>query len=132
MHNLKKINHLPQQQQEHDIGRTKPESIELEGDAVPKNSHVSRTDAKLDGKAAKVYRRSTRFGSSQESGLYFVSSSNQQARHKIQLNRIFGVVGDGVYDRLLAFGQAKSSSYWFSSSQTNFGDLLMYGLPILC
>jgi putative iron-dependent peroxidase len=123
VHNLKKFNHLPQQKQEQVIGRTKPDSVELEGEAMPKNSHVSRTDAKLDGKAAKVYRRSTPFGTSQENGLYFVSFSNQQARHQIQLDRMFGVVGDGIYDRLLDFSQAKSSSYWFAPSQTSLDDL---------
>jgi putative iron-dependent peroxidase len=121
--NLKEFNQLPQQKQEQVIGRTKPDSIELEGEAMPKNSHVSRTDAKLDGKAAKVYRRSTPFGTSQENGLYFVSFSNQQARHQIQLDRMFGVVGDGIYDRLLDFSQAKSSSYWFAPSQTSLDDL---------
>lgn len=125
VHNLEKFNDLPQQEQEHVIGRTKPDSVELEGEAMPKNSHVSRTDTRLDGKAAKVYRRSTPFGNSQENGLYFVSFSNKQARHQIQLDRMFGVVGDGIYDRLLDFSQAKSSSYWFAPSQTSLDDLFV-------
>jgi putative iron-dependent peroxidase len=123
VHNLKNFNHLSQQQQEQVIGRTKADSIELQGDAMPKNSHVSRTDAKLGGKAAKVYRRSTPFGTSQHNGLYFVSFSKQQARHQIQLDRMFGVAGDGIYDRLLDFSQAKSSSYWFAPSQTSLDDM---------
>jgi len=123
VHNLKEFNHLPQPEQEKVIGRTKPDSIELEGDAMPENSHVSRTDAKLDGKAAKVYRRSTPFGNSQEKGLYFVSFANDQARHQIQLDSMFGVIGDGIYDRLLDFSQAKSSSYWFAPSQTMLDEL---------
>jgi len=123
VHNLKEFNHLPRPEQEKVIGRTKPDSIEFEGEAMPNNSHVSRTDAKLDGKAAKVYRRSNPFGNSQEKGLYFVSFANQQARHQIQLDRMFGVVGDGIYDRLLDFSQAKSSSYWFAPSQTALDEL---------
>jgi putative iron-dependent peroxidase len=123
VHNLEAFKQLPQQEQEQVIGRTKPDSIELEGDDMPKNSHVSRTDAKLNGKAAKVYRRSTPFGNTQEKGLYFVSFANQQARHQIQLDRMFGVVGDGIYDHLLDFSQAKSSSYWFAPSQTALDDL---------
>jgi len=124
VHNLKAFNHLEQPEQEKVIGRTKPDSIELEGEAMPNNSHVSRTDAKLDGQAAKVFRVSTPFGNSQEKGLYFVSFANQQARHQIQLDRMFGVVGDGIYDRLLDFSQAKSSSYWFTPSQTALDELL--------
>ncbi len=124
VHNLTAFKQMPQQQQEKVIGRTKPDSIELEGDAMPNNSHVSRTDAKLDGKAAKVYRRSTPFGNSQEKGLYFVSFANEQARHQIQLDRMFGKVGDGLYDRLLDFSQAKTSSYWFAPSKTALEALL--------
>lgn len=118
VHNLNAFKQLPVRQQEEVIGRTKQDSIELEGDAMPNNSHVSRTDAKLDGKAAKVYRRSTPFGNSQEKGLYFVSFANEQARHQIQLDRMFGLVEDGICDRLLDFSQAKTSSYWFAPSQT--------------
>jgi len=124
VHNLSAFNQMPIQAQEQVIGRTKPDSIELEGDAMPNNSHVSRTDAKLDGKAAKVYRRSTPFGNSQEKGLYFVSFANDQARHQIQLDRMFGVTDDGISDRLLDFSQAKSSSYWFAPSQTALDALL--------
>jgi len=124
VHNLNSFKKLAQPEQEQVIGRTKPDSIELEGDAMPNNSHVSRTDAKLDGKAAKVYRRSTPFGNTQEKGLYFVSFANDLARHQIQLDRMFGVTGDGIYDRLLDFSQAKSSSYWFAPSQTMLDALL--------
>ncbi len=124
VHDLHAFNQLKQQQQEQVIGRTKPDSIELEGEAMPNNSHVSRTDAKLNGKAAKVYRRSTPFGNSQEKGLYFVSFANEQARHQIQLDRMFGVTGDGIYDRLLDFSQAQTSSYWFAPSQTALDTLL--------
>ncbi len=124
VHDLNAFNQLKQQQQEQVIGRTKPDSIELEGDDMPENSHVSRTDATLNGKAAKVYRRSTPFGNSQEKGLYFVSFAKEQARHQIQLDRMFGMVGDGIYDRILDFSQAKSSSYWFAPSQTALKELL--------
>lgn len=124
VHDLNAFNQLEQQQQEQVIGRTKPDSIELEGDDMPDNSHVSRTDAKLNGIAAKVYRRSTPFGNSQEKGLYFVSFSKDQARHQIQLDRMFGVVGDDIYDRILDFSQAKTSSYWFAPSQTALKECL--------
>lgn len=124
VHNLTKFSSLPESQQEKVIGRTKPDSIEFEGDAMPENSHVSRTDASLNGKAAKVFRRSTPFGNSQEKGLYFVSFANDQARHQIQLDRMFGMTGDGIYDRLLDFSQAQSSSYWFAPSQTFLEELL--------
>lgn len=124
VHHLSAFNQLPVTQQEKVIGRTKQDSIELEGDAMPNNSHVSRTDANLDGKAAKVYRRSMPFGNTQEKGLYFVSFANQQARHQIQLDRMFGTTGDGICDRLLDFSQAKTSSYWFAPSQTALDALL--------
>ncbi len=61
--------------QERAIGRTKPDSIELEGDAMPPDSHVSRTDLKRDGEAVKIYRRSCPVGTVRDAGLYFSRSA---------------------------------------------------------
>ena len=66
---------LPVADQERVIGRTKPDSIELEGDAMPPDSHVSRTDIKRDGQAVKIYRRSSPVGGIRDAGLYFLAFS---------------------------------------------------------
>ena len=51
VHDLDKFNALKVPDQERVIGRTKTDSIELEGDAQPNDSHVSRTDLKVHGVA---------------------------------------------------------------------------------
>ena len=62
IHDLNAFNALETAAQEQVVGRTKLDSIELEGDAMPLTSHVSRTDLKIDGVAQKIFRRSMPYG----------------------------------------------------------------------
>jgi putative iron-dependent peroxidase len=116
VHDLDAFNAMPQAEQEQVIGRTKPDSIELEGDAMPASSHVSRTDVSEDGVALKIYRRSAPFGSVGRHGLYFLAFSCDPHRFDVQLRRMFGVSGDGEHDRLIEFSEPVSGSYWFAPS----------------
>ncbi len=116
VHDLDSFNALPVADQERVIGRTKKDSIELEGDAMPADSHVSRTDVKVDGDPQRLYRRSFPYGTVSEHGLYFLSFACDPARFDIQLRRMFGVSGDGVRDRLIDFSKVISGSYWFAPS----------------
>ena len=111
VHQLNKFQERSEKEQEGIIGRTKADSIEMTGDAMPHNSHVSRTDVKLDGVAQKVYRRSAPFGNTQECGLYFLSFACEQTRHQIQLDRMFGLTEDGIHDRLIEFSSPVTSSF---------------------
>ncbi len=124
VHDLQAFNHLPIEQQEKVVGRTKGDDIELEGDAMPADSHVSRTDVKVDGKAMKIYRRSAPYGSATEHGLYFLSFSCEMARFTVQLERMFGTTEDGLYDKLIEYSKAVSSSYWFAPSSEDLENLL--------
>lgn len=123
VHDLPAFGRLPVADQERVIGRTKEESIELEGDAMPPDSHVSRTDVKLDGVAQKIYRRSTPYGGVDEHGLYFVAFACELQRFQIQLDRMYGVSGDGVHDRLITFSEAVSGSYWYIPSEAQLAGL---------
>ena len=116
VHDLPKFGALSVEEQERIVGRTKAESIELEGDAMPVDSHVSRTDVKVDGTAMKILRRSSPYGGVAEHGLYFVGFACEQRRLQIQIERMFGVAGDGLSDRLIDFSRAEASSYWFVPS----------------
>jgi len=116
LHDLGAFNALAQTAQEQIIGRTKPDSIELEGDAMAPDSHVSRTDVSEDGVAQKIYRRSAPFGSAGRHGLYFLAFSCAVHRFDVQLRRMFGVAGDGQHDRLIEFSKPLSSAYWFAPS----------------
>lgn len=113
VHDLQAFDQLPVPEQEAVIGRTKADSIELEGEAMPSSSHVSRTDAKVDGVAQKIYRRSTPYGSVQEHGLYFVAFACEISRFQVQLERMFGLSEEGQHDRLIEFSTALTGSYWF-------------------
>lgn len=114
VHSLAAFNELSLNEQEQVIGRTKPDSIELIGDAMPANSHVSRTDVKSDGVALKIYRRSFPFGGAVEHGLYFLAFSCDPLCFDIMLQRMYGTSGDKIRDRLAEFSEAITGSYWFA------------------
>ncbi|MBF2759600.1 MAG: MFS transporter [Ectothiorhodospiraceae bacterium AqS1] len=114
VHDLEKFEALDIGDQEKIIGRTKAESIEFEGDAMPADSHVARTDAEKDGIALKVFRRSSPYASLDRCGLYFLSFACALERHQIQLERMFGVSGDGLSDRLIDFSHPDTGSYLFA------------------
>jgi putative iron-dependent peroxidase len=123
VHDLEAFGALPVAEQERVIGRTKADSIELEGAAMPADSHVSRTDVKLDGVAQKIYRRSTPFGGAAEHGLYFLAFSRELSRFDVQLRRMFGAWDDGLCDRLTAFSRPTTGSYWFAPSEDDLARL---------
>jgi len=114
VHDLPAFHALPVEEQEQVVGRTKIDDIELEGDTMPADSHVSRTDVKLDGVAQKIYRRSAPYGVAGEHGLYFLAFACGIGRFQIQLDRMYGVSGDGLHDRLTEFSAAVTGSYWFA------------------
>jgi putative iron-dependent peroxidase len=123
VHQLAKFNELPVEAQEKVIGRTKPDSIEFEGDAMPNNSHVSRTDVKVDNTALKIYRRSAPFATANECGLMFIGFSCEQRRFQIQLERMFGLAEDGICDKLIDYSTAVAGSYWYAPSREQIEQL---------
>ncbi|MED6311477.1 MAG: Dyp-type peroxidase, partial [Pseudomonadota bacterium] len=114
---LPKLEAVSVPDQDRIIGRTKPDSIELEGDAKPPNFHVSRTDVKLDGTALKICRRSATFGGECEKGLYFIAFSCDPMRFDVLLQRMFGRWKDELHDQLVHYSSPVSGSYWFAPSQ---------------
>lgn len=115
-HNLSAFHASDVKEQEAVIGRTKADSIELEGDDMPATSHVSRTDVKVDNVPQKVWRRSIPWGGVEQNGLYFVGFACELSRLEIQLERMFGLSGDGLKDRLTEFSTPLSSSWFFAPS----------------
>lgn len=113
-HQLSKFQQLPLHEQEKVIGRTKVDDVELTGDDMPEDSHVSRTDVK----GMKIYRRSMPWANATEQGLYFLAFACEQTRFDVQLARMFGASGDGLHDRLVEFSIPTNSAYWFAPSET--------------
>jgi putative iron-dependent peroxidase len=124
LHDLTAFNQLTIEQQEKIIGRTKLENIELEGEAMPVDSHISRTDVKVDGQSMEIYRRSDPYGNATEHGLYFLAFSCEMRRFHIQLERMLGITDDGIHDKLIEFSKAITSSYWFAPSQKDLQHML--------
>ena len=117
VHDLDKFKALDVAAQEAVIGRTRADSIELEGDALARDSHVARTDVTKDGVALKVYRRSAPYATLARHGLYFLAFARARERHQIQLERMYGVSGDGLHDRLVEFSTADTGSYLFAPGE---------------
>lgn len=127
-HHLKEFNQLPVTDQERVIGRTKGDNIEMEGDAMPADSHVSRTDVKVDGVGMKIYRRSTPYyRSAEDHGLYFICFACELRRISIQLERMAGMTEDGLSDHLMKYSTPMTGNYWFMPAQHDLEQLLQAG-----
>ena len=100
----------PVQRQEQMMGRTKPDSVEL--DPNPRDSHVSRTDQEKFG---DVFRRNMPFGTVTQHGTMFVGFTSEQRRLESMLENMAGKL-DGVRDALTLFTQASTGSYYFVPS----------------
>ncbi|TKF20467.1 Dyp-type peroxidase [Vibrio genomosp. F6] len=115
LHDLPAWNRLGVSAQEKVIGRTKPDSIEL--DDVPAASHVGRVDIKEEGKGLKIVRHSLPYGSaSGDHGLLFIAYCNNVHNFTAMLESMYGVT-DGKTDQLLRFTHAVTGAYFFAPSQ---------------
>lgn len=102
---------LGDHEQELVIGRTKPDSMELDEDVMPPTSHVSRTTVEVDGEEQDIFRRNTPYGGITDHGTMFVGFCNQQTTLQVMLERMAGV-GDGVRDRLTEFAEPLTGAYY--------------------
>ena len=123
IHDLARFNALETRQQEQIIGRTKRDSIELQGNAMPDDSHVSRTDATVSGVKQKILRRSVPHGDFDDRGLHFVAFACHLSRIQIQLERMFGASDDGLHDQLVEYSTPESGSYWYVPTVEALHDL---------
>lgn len=124
MHKLDSFHGHKVEEQEQIIGRTKEDSIELEGDAMPNNSHVSSVDLKVDGEAMKIYRRSFPFANAKDNGLFFLGFSKSIQRFDVQLKSMLGLSDDGISDRLMDFSTPETGSYYFAPSENKLLKIL--------
>jgi putative iron-dependent peroxidase len=123
VHDLDGFHALPVAEQERVIGRTKPDSVELDDAHKPADAHIARVEIDLDGEEAEIYRRSVPYGRVGEMGLYFLAFSVEQRRFRVMLERMFGLA-DGMRDRLTDFSRPNSGAYYFAPSMGALDDLL--------
>jgi putative iron-dependent peroxidase len=109
-HDARAWESLPQSKQEQVIGRTKPDSVEL--DHQPPDSHVSRTDQEKFG---DIFRRNMPYGTVTAHGTMFVGFSSSQRPLRAMLESMAGV-GDGVRDALTRYANPLTGAYYFVPS----------------
>jgi putative iron-dependent peroxidase len=123
VHDLGAFHSLEEDEQEKVIGRTKPDSVELDEDVKPADAHIGRVVIEEDGEELEVYRRSTPFGSVQEQGLEFVLFTADPAIPTRMLHRMAGDE-DGVTDHLTKFSRPERSAFYFVPSIQSLRDTL--------
>jgi putative iron-dependent peroxidase len=101
---------LPVDRQEQIMGRTKPDSIELEN--KPTDSHVARTDQDVFG---NIFRRNMPYGTVDDHGTVFVGFSADQKRLAKMLDSMAGLL-NGTRDALTRYTQPFTGSYYFVPS----------------
>jgi putative iron-dependent peroxidase len=100
---------LSAHEQEQIIGRTRPDSVELE--EKPDTSHVARTDQDEFG---EVFRRNMPYGTVAQHGTMFVGFAATQAPLQRMLESMAGV--DGPRDALTLYTKPLTGSYYFVPS----------------
>ena len=108
-HNARDWESLSAEEQEAVIGRTKPDSVEL--DPRPETSHVARTDQDDFG---EIFRRNMPYGTVTEHGTMFVGFAAEQAPLRRMLVSMAGV--DGPRDALTLYSRPLTGAYYFVPS----------------
>ena len=126
VHDLDKWRKLKVDAQEHVIGRTKLESIELDDEAKPANAHISRVVIEdQDGEELEILRHSLPYGDGHgEQGLFFIAYSKDLSIIDQMLEHMFGTTGDKIHDRLLHFVQPVNGAYYFAPSEELLASVL--------
>jgi putative iron-dependent peroxidase len=107
---------LSDAEQEKVIGRTKPESIELDASVMPDDSHVSRNVVEEGGEELAIYRRNVAYGGPTDHGTVFVGFCARQHPLDIMLRRMAGAVDDGIRDALTRYTTPLTGAYYLVPS----------------
>jgi putative iron-dependent peroxidase len=112
VHHVKAWEALPVVNQEHIIGRTKLESVELPEDVTGPTSHVARNTVVKDGEEFDIFRRNTPYGRVEDHGTMFVGYSKDQWVLRTMLERMAGIP-DGIRDALTYYTAPLTGAYYF-------------------
>jgi porphyrinogen peroxidase len=110
-HNSELWNSLGVADQELVMGRTKADSVELDDERKPADSHVARTVIEEDGEELDIFRRNTPYGTVTEHGTMFVGFSRDQVRLHRMLERMAGAE-DGIRDALTRYTTPLTGAYY--------------------
>ena len=120
IHDMTSWNELPEKIQEHVIGRTKADDIELSDEDKPANAHNAVTNIEdEDGNELKIMRANLPFGNpaAGEFGTYFIGYAKAPAITERMLSNMFIGEPVGNHDRLLDFSTAVTGTLFFIPSR---------------
>ena len=120
LHDLKRWNEVPTEEQEGIIGRTKLSDIELDDAVKPSSAHNALTTIVENGKQLEIVRDNMPFGDAGkgEFGTYFIGYAKSPHRIEQMLLNMFVGRPAGNYDRLLDFSRAVTGTLFFVPSAT--------------
>lgn len=126
VHDLEKWKRLKVDAQEHVMGRSKLESIEMDDDEKPDNAHIARTVIEdEEGEELEILRHSLPYGDGKgDQGLFFIAYTKDLTRIDRMLLRMFGTSGDGIHDRLLHFVTPVDGAYFFAPNEELLEEVL--------
>jgi len=126
LHDMKAWNALTVEQQEHVIGRTKLDDIELSDEEKPTNAHIALNVVEDgDGNELKILRDNMPFGTvgTKEFGTYFIGYAKTPSLTELMLHRMFIGEPVGNYDRILDFSTAVTGTLFFTPPADFLDDL---------
>jgi putative iron-dependent peroxidase len=122
VHDLPRFHAQSVDEQQRTIGRTKPDSVEL--DDKPTTAHTSRVLIEENGEELEIYRRSVPYGRLNELGLYFLAFSADPVRFTKMLHRMLGLAADGLHDHLADFTRPVTGAFYFAPSLDDLDGML--------
>ncbi len=129
VHDLKKWNDLPVEEQEQVIGRTKHSDIEL--DTKAGNSHVAVNQVEdEDGNGLEIVRNNLSFGDALgKQGTFFMSYARDPRVTEVMLRRMFIGEPEGNTDRILEFSEALTGCNFFAPPRLFLDHCANYAHP---
>jgi putative iron-dependent peroxidase len=116
VHDLDAWDALPTEEQEHVVGRTKLNDLELSDEEKPANSHVAlNTIVDENGEQRQILRYNMPFGrvGVREFGTYFIGYARSPEVIEQMLSNMFIGNPPGNYDRILDFSSALTGTLFF-------------------
>lgn len=109
-HDLPHFKSLPQQEQDHIIGRRLSDNEEIED--APESAHVKRTAMEDFDPEAFVVRRSMPYIDGDVAGLVFLAFGKSLDEFEVQMRRMIGL-DDGITDGLFRFSRPVTGGYYW-------------------
>ena len=127
VHKFDALKNLPDDIQEQCVGRTKPDSVQL--DPQPESSHVFRMvgyhkTGPRAGEKIQIFRQSMPYGRlSAEAGLFFIAYARDPFHFDFMLDRMVGRCADGLDDDIMMMSRCVTGNFWYVPSQQELASL---------